>query len=63
MIRKSRLALLIVAASLPMLAACTDSTTGPGELNVRRDSTYDSLVGLGCGDVQPWGKAPCLGQL
>lgn len=62
MIRKSRLALLIVAASLPMLGACSDAPTSPGELQVRRNSTYDSLVALGCGDVQPWGKAPCLGQ-
>jgi|GEM_PF-2474864 len=60
MIRKSRLALLIVAVSLPMIAACSESPTGPGELKIRRDVTYDSLVALGCGDNLPWGKAPCV---
>jgi len=61
MIRKSRLVLLIVAASLPFLAACSESPTGPGELKIRNDATYDSLVAMGCGDALPWGKAPCLG--
>jgi len=60
MTRTSRFALLIVAASLPMLAACSESSTGPTELKVRRDATNDSLIALGCGDVVPWGKAPCL---
>ena len=59
MIRKSRLALLIVAASLPMLAACSDTVSGPRDLEVRKDISYDSLIALGCGDVVPWGKAPC----
>lgn len=58
MIRKSRLALLVVAVSFPVFAACSESTTGP-ELKVRKDATYDSLVALGCGDLLPWGKAPC----
>ena len=60
MTRTSRLTLLIVAASLPMLSACSDSPTGPGELQLRKDSTSDSLVSMGCGDVLPWGKAPCV---
>lgn len=60
MIRKSRLALLVVAASLPMLTACSDSLTAPTELKVRKDATTDSLIAMGCGDWQPWGKAPCL---
>lgn len=60
MIRKSRFALLIVVASLPMIAACSESSTGPTELKVRRDAVHDSLVGLGCGDQIPWGKAPCI---
>lgn len=61
MIRKSRFAFLVIAASLPFLAACSESPTGPGELKIRRDATYDSLVALGCGDFIPWNRAPCLG--
>lgn len=60
MTRKSRLALLIVAAAvLPMISACSESLTGPNELKIRKDATYDSLVAMGCGEVIPWGKAPC----
>lgn len=60
MIRKSRFVLLIVAASLPMMVACSESSTGPTELKVRRDAVRDSLIAFGCGDQIPWGKAPCI---
>ena len=60
MTRKSRFAILIVAASLPMIAACSETSTGPTELKVRRDATTDSLIALGCGDIVPWGRAPCI---
>ena len=60
MTSKSRRALIAVALIVPMFAACADAPTGPGELKVRKDATYDSLVALGCGDAQPWGKAPCI---
>ena len=60
MIRKTRFALLIVAASLPMMAACSETSTGPTELKVRSDAAHDSLIAFGCGDQIPWGTAPCI---
>lgn len=63
MTSKSRRTLIAVAVLLPMVGACAENPTGPAELKVRRDTTYDSLVALGCGDNLPWGKAPCLGQM
>lgn len=60
MIRKSRLAFFIVAASLPMIAACSESATGPAEFEVRTDMTVEEMQAMGCGDTVPWGFAPCI---
>lgn len=60
MTRTSRLVLLIVAASLPMVSACSESPTGPTEIKLRRDAARDSMIAFGCGEVLPWGKAPCV---
>lgn len=61
MTSKSRFFVLIAAASLPFLAACGESPTGPEAFKTRRMSTEDSLglVSIGCGESIPWGKAPC----
>lgn len=62
MTRKSRLFVLIAAASLPMIAACSEVTTAPEMVKSRKMSVEDSLalVGMGCGEIVPWGKAPCI---
>lgn len=58
MTRKSRLVVLLATvATLPLMAACSDSPTQPDNFVIRRDVT-DSLSM--CGDAIPWGKAPCI---
>lgn len=61
MTSKSRFFVLIAAASLPLMAACSESPTAPETFKTRRMSVSDSLglVELGCGEYLPWGKAPC----
>lgn len=61
MTRKSRLFVIIAAASLPMIAACGETTTAPEMSKARKMSVEDSLgyAAMGCGEVVPWGKAPC----
>lgn len=61
MTRKSRLFVIIAAASLPMIAACGEVATAPELSKSRKMSVEDSLgyVQMGCGEVLPWGKAPC----
>jgi hypothetical protein len=64
MTSKSRFFVLIAAASLPLMAACSEGPTAPGDsFKSRRISERDSLslvANHGCGEVQPWGLAPCL---
>ena len=57
MTRTSRVVLLIAAASLSLLSACSESATGPTEMQVRRDATADSSISLTCRETLPWGKA------
>jgi hypothetical protein len=59
MTRKSRFLLIVGVASLPLFAACSDTVTGPAELQTRKDGTSE-LAAMGCGDLMPWGKAPCV---
>lgn len=56
--RTSRFALLIATITLPLIAACSESPTAPGTLQVRRDggdSTGLDSTAL-CRDHQPWGR-------
>ncbi|MEP6764158.1 MAG: hypothetical protein ABJB66_07605 [Gemmatimonadaceae bacterium] len=58
MTRKSRLFVLIVAAALPMIAACSSSdVTGPNTGRVLRDGSGDSIVvdTTKRHDSHPWG--------
>lgn len=57
---KSRLLVLVAIAALPVVGACSDVATAP-EFKTKRMSVADSLafVEMGCGDLIPWGKAPC----
>ena len=61
MTRKSRLIVLLAAASLPMIAACGESTTAPELTKSRKMTAEDSanFAAMGCGEQLPWGKAPC----
>lgn len=59
MTSKSRFFVLIAAATLPLMAACSELPTAPDDLKSRQLSTEDSLA-MGCGEVVPWGKAPCV---
>lgn len=57
MTRKVRL--LLITASVPLFTGCADTVTGPDDAGIRRDTTEETLVTLGCRDLVPWGKAPC----
>ena len=54
MTRKSRLFVLITAASLPLIAACNEATTAP-ELKSRMDG--GDSASFSCRENLPWGFA------
>ena len=62
MTRKSRFFVFIAAVTLPMVAACGESTTGPELVSPRKMSAEElqTLTAMGCGESIPWGFAGCV---